>query len=137
MSQPTVTQIRNAIASAINSATGLRAITTRLGQINPPVVLVLPDSPVADYKVTMDGQVDYRFRVIVVVSPANDQAGQDEVDGVISTSTADSVYAALNAAYTLSGLVAFCVVENAEAYSIITFNAMDYLACTFHLWVAV
>lgn len=138
MSQSTLTQIRVALAAQLaarvvmaDGVTPLRTVTTRFGDINPPCVVVLPEQDTfATYQVSMDGQVNWRLRIIVVASPADSQSGQDILDPFLEVAGPQSIWAAVRADPTLGGAVSFCSVTAGSKYGLTNFNAVDYLTAS-------
>jgi len=133
MTQLTLTAAREALAGYLAAnITGLRTVTTRLGQINPPCALVLPaPGTFATYSVSMDGQVNWTLRVLVVASLADSESGQDILDPYLSVTGPKSIWAAVDADSTLGGAVdGFAVVVNGSAYGVTVLNGVDYLTAT-------
>lgn len=133
MPQPTFTAVRNGIATYLAShITGLRATGNRPLQINPPMAVIVPvQGSFARYSVTMDGEVDYTVRVIVVVAPADSTAGEDTLDPYVATSGPQSIWAAVQADPTLGGVVSSASVTEATGYGVMNMSGIDYLACQF------
>jgi hypothetical protein len=132
MTQLTLTQARQAVATTLtNQIPGLRVVLTRLGQVNPPCVMVLPHTGTfATYQVSMDGQADWTLRVVVVASLANSQGGQDILDPYLSVTGPLSIWAAVRADTTLGGQVGYANVTEANGYGDMFINDQAYLAAT-------
>jgi len=132
MTQPTLTAVRDALAAYLSAnISGLRSVASRLGDINVPCAVVMPETGLfADYQVSMDGQVDYHLRVIVLASAGDSETGQDVLDGYLATSGSGSVWAAVRADPTLGGVVAYAQVVQATGYGLMNFSGVDYLAAS-------
>lgn len=134
MAQPTFGAVRQAVASYLTSSIGLRAITSRFGQINPPIAIIVPQTgSLIRYATTFDGETDYTIRAIIVVSESDSASGQDLLDGYLSPTGPNSVYAAVQADPTLGGQVSYCAVIEATGYGMMNINALDYMACSLTL----
>jgi hypothetical protein len=131
VAQPTFTQVRQAIADYLTSSIGLRATANRFGAINPPMAVVAPQTgSLIRYSATFDGETDYNLRAIILVSEGDSASGQDAMDAYLSPTGALSVYAAVQADPTLGGKVSYAVVVEATGYGLMTWNGLDYLACS-------
>jgi hypothetical protein len=137
MTQLTFTQARAALAATLTAQIpGLRVVITRLGQVNPPCVMILPGTGTfATYQVSMDGQVDWVLRVVVVAAMANSESGMDVLDPYLSVTGPNSIFAAVRADYTLGGQVGYAVVTEASGYGEMFIVGENYL--TAHLLVEI
>jgi hypothetical protein len=123
--------VRQAIATYLTSAIGLRATANRFGAVNPPMAVVAPQTgSVIRYAATMDGETDYTLRAIILVSEGDSASGQDTMDGYLSPVGASSVHAAVQKDPTLGGKVSYCAVIEATGYGLMNWNGVDYLACS-------
>ena len=139
MTQPSFSAVRQALADTLSTAIpGLRATANRPLQVNPPMAVILPAvGNFATYSVSMDGQADYTLRAVLVVAPADSTAGEDLLDPYIATAGPQSVWAAVQAASTLGGVVSFAAVTGASSYGLMNMTGIDYLACTFTVSIGV
>jgi hypothetical protein len=129
MTQPTFPQVRQALATYLTTATGLAATPNRFAQVNPPMAVIMPvTGSFIRYSTTFDGETDYTLRVIVLVSEGDSVSGQDLIDGYLSVSGPQSIWAAVQADPTLGGKVSFAAVTEATGYGLMNFNGVDYLA---------
>lgn len=133
-----MTAIRNAIASAITTRTGLRADGQARDLINPPCAVVLPGQPYITYAATMDGALDFRFTVLVIMSDAapveQTQRALDTYLGVGSgTTTATSVPNAIEADPTLGGLLHILQVNTVGRYGRIEYAGVSYFGASLNL----
>ena len=129
MTQASFPAVRQALADTLTARIGLRATANRFAQINPPMAVIMPQTGTfIRYSTTMDAETDYSLRVIMLVSEGDSLSGQDLLDGYLSPSGASSIYAAIQAAPTLGGVVSFAAVIEAAAYGLMNFQGIDYLA---------
>lgn len=135
MTQITLTALRQAVATQLQAQIpGLRVVTSRLGDINPPCAVIAPQTgPVAEYQVSMDGQVDWHLRIVMVASVADSTSGQDILDPYLSVTGPQSIWAAIRADTSLGGMVGFAIVTAADGYGVMNINGVDYLAVSFTL----
>ena len=124
----------NAVATALANqiaTTGLKAFPNAPGQVVPPAVVVIPGRPAILYGQTFDGEVTMNFLAICVLSAANDNSGQVALNGVISSSGATSVCAAVQADTRLAGTVEYAVVQQVPTYGLIEYAGQPYMGATF------
>src|SRR5215813_13007905 len=129
MTQASFPAVRQALADTLTARIGLRATANRFAQINPPMAVIMPQTGTfIRYSQTFDSETDYNLRVIMLVSEGDSLSGQDLLDGYLSMSGSSSIYAAVQAAPTLGGVVSYAAVIEATAYGLMNFQGIDYLA---------
>lgn len=121
--------VRAALAAAVSNVPGLRADASVPGQVSPPVAVITPArGPFITYTETFEQNVAvYTLEVILLVSYADDRAGQLLLDGYLSATGAASVRAAVAADQTLGHVVDYAVVTSAQDYGLITWGTETYL----------
>lgn len=136
MTQPAFSAVRQALADTLTASvtnpdgSALRATANRFQQINPPMAVVMPvTGSFIRYSVTTDTETDYTLRIILLVSEGDSVSGQDLIDGYLSASGSQSVYAAIQGNSTLGGAVSFAAVTEVTGYGLMNFSGIDYLAC--------
>lgn len=124
-----LSDVRNALAAAIDNVPGLRATGQMSGEINPPVAVVVPaPGPFISYSETFElNVVDIALEVVLLVSYADERAGQLLLDGYLSATGTSSVRAAITADPTLGGVADYCVLETAADYGLIEWAGVQYL----------
>ena len=124
-----LSDVRAALAAAVDNVPGLRASPAFTGEINPPVGIVVPArGPFITYTETFEQNVaDYSLEVILLVSYADDRAGQLLLDGYLSATGPNSVRAAVAADQTLGKVVDYAVVTDAQDYGLISWGGVEYL----------
>jgi hypothetical protein len=132
VTQPTFPQVRQAVADYLTAAiTGFRVTANRFGQVNPPMGVVAPQTGrLITYSQTFDQETDYNLRLIMLVSEGDSASGQDALDGYLSPTGGNSIYAAVQADPTLGGNVSYAAVIEATGYGLMNWNGVDYLACS-------
>ena len=137
MAQPTFGAVRQAVAAYLTTSIGLRATANRFGQINPPMAVIVPQAgSLIRYSVTLDGETDYTIRAVILASEGDSTSGQDVMDGYLSPTGANSVYAAVQKDPTLGNAVSYCAVIEATGYGVMNWNGVDFLTCSLTLQVA-
>ena len=127
--QPQFAAVRQAVADYLAAhITGLRAVSNRFLQINPPQAIIVPQTgTLIRYSQTFDGETDYNLRAIILVSIGDSAEGQDLLDGYLSPTGTQSIYAAIQADPSLGGAVSYAAVIEATGYGLTNFSGMDYL----------
>ena len=118
--------IRDAIKTALETISGLNAYDTVPDVIDPPCAWVLPKA--GDYHKTFSSvTLDHHFEVTVLLSRAGHIAlGQDAADVYLDPSGASSLIAAIEAA-TLSTHASDIVVTGYKDYGGFEFGGQTYI----------
>ena len=124
-----LSDVRAALAAAVDNVPGLRATGSMAGEISPPVAVVVPArGPFITYGETMEaGVADYELEVILLVSYADERSGQLLLDGYLSATGPNSVRAAVAADPSLGQVVDYAVVTVAQDYGLIDWAGVQYL----------
>jgi hypothetical protein len=131
VTQPTLTQVRQALAATITAQTGLRATASQQAQLSPPQAVVLPvTGTFVTYSESMDGACDMSLRALVVVSRLDSSDGMDVMDAYLATTGSKSLYAGVQADRTLGGVVDWAIVREATGYGAVNHGGLDYLGCS-------
>jgi hypothetical protein len=124
--------LANQLATIETAGGNLRTYATVPGSVNPPAAVVKPSrGNFVSYQQTFDGAADLNLDVIVLVATGSDRTGQADLDAYLSTDTASSVWACVQASPTLGGAVSYAYVDRASAYGLMAYNGVEYLACIF------
>jgi hypothetical protein len=130
----TLTQIRQAIGARLQTITNLNVSATVVGQITPPHAIVAPATEGAvDYDTSMSGTTDYSLVITLLVSRADETAGQNSLDAYVDPTGANSVHAAVNG--TLGGIVDDANVGRASRYGNFNYAGIDFYGCEFPVTV--
>lgn len=126
-----LTEIREALADRLKSITDLNVQPVVLGQIAVPAALIAPDSgPFLTYP-DLDGSVDVKLIVTVLVATVVSDAAQNELDGYLVSNGPNSIKAAVDADPTLGSVAHYAMVTEARNYGLINYSGADYLGCEF------
>lgn len=144
-----ISDIREALATALNNAAiGLRAQTNAGTIANPPVAVILPiPGTFIDYDVVMgmppvmgepggSSEANYTMRIVLLVSAAADRAATLLLDGFLESSGPNSVRQAIAKDPTLGGVVEYAVVTSAQGYGMREWAGVEYLASDLIVTVA-
>lgn len=118
--------IRAALATRVAMVEGLRVVPFVLGSIDPPVAMIVPGD--MDYSDLDNGGMDKgSYRVLLLVSNADDPLGQAKLDNYLKTSGPTSVKAAIEGDRKLDGTVDRCRVDSRRNAGHIGFAGIVYL----------
>ncbi len=133
-----MTQVRGAIATAVDTITGLRAVALIPDQINAPVAVVWRKTFVYDqvqHSPGIDSSAEQEFGVTVYVQRVSERTGQDLLDAYAEPSGATSVKTAVETNATLLALVSYALVTQVDEVKAVTVGNLDYLAEDFTVLV--
>ena len=130
MSQPTLSQVRTALAAQVALVPGLRVAAT-FTDVTPPAAVVMPiQGAFMTYGITSDGQVNWLLRIILLTSVGDTKTGQNAMDALLATTGSQSIYLTLQADPSLGGVVSFCEPVEATGYGLMNVDGVDYLGCS-------
>lgn len=131
MTQPTLSAIRQALAATLGTIPGLTAYAEYAEQITPPAAIIVPTQGSFISYATMDGEQNLSLRAVICVARTDSSAGQSSLDPFLATSGSQSVFACLQAAPTLGGVVSYANVAEAASMGPMAVGVIDYLAVHF------
>ena len=133
----TVATVRQAIADACATVTGLRGAAYRPDQLNPPIAVVTPGE-FDPRDVMVQAEVTRPFTVSIYAGRTTEVAAQKLLDTYTDLSGSASVIAAIQASTSLhDGTTAdFAEVTNVSALQVETIGAVDYLLVALTVEVA-
>ena len=123
--------VRGGLADLLGSRLGIRSFGDAPGAISPPVAVILPGRPAITYGETMDGEVELNLLAVILLSAANDEYGQKNLDAYLTSSGMKSVNAAVNSDPTLGGTCEFAVTIGVQQYGMIDYSGQQYIGATF------
>lgn len=127
-----VSTIRTALASSMNTISGLRTSATVPDAPRPPQAIVMPDR--IDYDLNMMRGADrFYFTIILLVARADDRAAQNNLDAYITGT--GSIKAAVEADRTLGGVVDTVRVTQMRNYAAVSVGEVLYLGAEFDVEV--
>lgn len=136
MAAPTISGIRAAIATNLNTITGLRAFGFEKDAVPVPGATVGLTS--IEYDKDFGGGFNAEIKVRVLVSKATDKNAQEKLDGYLAASGALSVKAAIESDRTLGGAAGSrgtLAVTGIDAYGVYQYGEVDYLGAEFTVTV--
>lgn len=135
MPQPTFSQVRAALATALAAIPGLNTYAESAEQVNVPAAIILPVQGTFLRYATMDGALEFTLRAVLVVGRTDSSGGQALMDPFLAVTGPQSVLACLQANPTLGGVVSYANLAEATGYGPVAVGAIDYLGC--HLIVSI
>jgi hypothetical protein len=130
VTQPTFTEVREALAAQLATIPGLRTTTEQADQVNPPVAVIMPVSGTfIRYGATFDDNADITLRAILLAAKTDTSGGQDLMDTYLAVTGDSSINAAIQADPTLGGIVQSASLAEATGYGLISWNNIEYLGC--------
>lgn len=130
----TVTEVKEGLATRLDTITGLRAFAYQPDQLNAPIAFPMLDN-ILYHRTMRTALTEMSFTVTVIVCKADSRSAQKQVDPYVSASGASSVKAALEGDRTLGGKVDDLIVTSAGGYQIINAEDGDYLSVDFSVTV--
>lgn len=136
-------QIANVIAAAVPALT---VYPTYVENPTPPCALVETAPGVVEAFATFDGSMDFQMRVVLLLSAASVGDSQIALDGLVDSSAAGSVLAAISANGRMNGTCQYCIptrVGSAPAggalhgYQLVEWAGLQYLGTNIVLDVAI
>jgi hypothetical protein len=124
----TVSEIRDALALAMESVHGLRTSAHVPDAPRPPIAVVMPDR--IEYDLNAHRGADrFFFTVTVLASRADDRAAQQNLDRYLVGES--SVKDAIERDRTLGGVVNTCRVTSMQNYAAVPVGETTYLSAQF------
>ena len=124
----TPTQIRTALASAINAISGISCTAKVPANPRPPCAIILPASPFIEYEQNFtDADSWLNFTVRILTGTESQQGAQTLLDSFLAPSGASSVRAALAADPTLGGVAIGLRVPQVNNYGAFVYGEALFL----------
>lgn len=123
-----VSQLRDGLASAMSTITGLRTSATVPDNPRPPIAVVMPERIAYDLNANRGADVFY-FTIILIVSRADDRSAQNNLDAFLTG--ANSIKTAVEADRTLGGVANTCRITEMTNYASIPIGEVLYLSAQF------
>jgi len=127
-----IAQIRLGLQDALGRVDGLRVSATILSSPSPPQAMI--GWPTVTFDETFRGEATYTFPVLLVVSRATDDRGQQQLDTYLEPSGTTSVAAAIHSDPTLGAIVDSAKVAQARP-GIVSWGDVDYYQAEFDVEV--
>lgn len=140
MPTPTIKELREAIAAAINNIDGLRASHLILEQVSPPQATVFRKPWTYDevqHGPSEDAPRTYLFGVHVYVSRTADRAGQELLDDYAEPFADKSIKQTIESNDDLLDLCDYVLVTEVGEVLVTTIDQVEYLMEDFTVQVAI
>lgn len=131
---PTITQIRDGIATNLQTISGLRTAAEVPDNPNPPQAVVQMGNVSYD-TAFQGGLTTYSFIVSVIVARVTEGRAQERLDAYASTSGASSIKEAIESDRTLGGVVADVRVVEMTNVGAVLLGEATYIAADFAVTV--
>ena len=131
---PSITQIRDGIATNLQTISGLRTSAEVPDSPNPPQAVVQMGNVSYD-TAFQGGLTTYSFIVSVIVARVTEGRAQERLDAYASTSGASSVKEAIESDRTLGGVVADVRVVEMTNVGAVLLGEATYIAADFAVTV--
>lgn len=132
-----IISIRDGLATALQTISGLRVHDWVPGQITPPAAVIIPGDPemnraeAISFDSTMArGSDDFLFTIILCVSHSHDRAAHEKLDSYLDGANATSVKAAVDG-YAWGGVASYARVMAVRKYGIMKWNGQEFLGAQF------
>jgi hypothetical protein len=132
-----IVAIRDGLAAALGTISGLRVHDWAPGQIAPPSAVIIPGDPemnrseAISFDSTMArGSDDFLFTVMLFVSHAHDRAAHEALDAYLDGSNAQSVKAAIDT-YVWNGVASYARVRAVRNYGLVKYAQQEFLGAQF------
>lgn len=123
-----LTDIRNGLKDRLATIPGLNTYATAPGSVEAPAgIVVLPTDFLAFDSTMGRGADDFTLVVLLLVSKADDNLGQINMDPYLAGEGASSVKAVIEADPTLDGVAHFARVASARNYGPVEYANVQYL----------
>lgn len=129
-----ITAIRSALATNLQTITGMRAGAVIPDLVNPPFTVIQPGS-ITYNRALSNGLTEYNFTLTVIVGQASSRTAQNSLDAYCQPTGATSIKSAIESDKTLGGNAYDLRVTNMRNYGSTTIGETTYLAAEFDLVV--
>lgn len=132
----TLTEVRNALKTVLETIDGLNVYAFPPGQVQVPAVVITPaDGAFLTYQTALGGAPNLALSITLFVQRGQERAGTEKLDAYIATSGPDSIYNAVEADQDLGGIVDSCIVVAASNHGTFTYGEVQYFGCEFSVEV--
>lgn len=126
----TLTDIRNALATALGGIRGLRVEASVPDNPKPPTAIIIPQGVTFDLAMHR-GTDEYDFSILLITGRASERQAQNTLDAFCNGTGTTSIKAAINADPTLGGVVSSARVTSMRNYGSLTVGDTEYLSAEF------
>jgi hypothetical protein len=128
-----ISDLRTALATNLQTISGLRVVETLPDVVNPPMAMIGLDK-VSYNKQNNRSMAEYTFKVTVVVGRVSERTAQKNMDLYVAPGVGSIKYA-IESDRTLGGYAFDVFVAETSAIGSISINALDYYSAEFSVQV--
>lgn len=128
-----ISNLRTALATNLQTISGLRVVETLPDVVNPPMAMIGLDK-VAYNKQNNRSMAEYTFKVTVVMGRVSERTAQKNMDIYVAPGSGSIKYA-IESDRTLGGYAFDVFVAETNAIGSISINALDYYSAEFSVQV--
>ncbi|CAB5218608.1 hypothetical protein UFOVP219_39 [uncultured Caudovirales phage] len=130
----TISALRSALTSNLQTISGLRVATTLPDVVNPPMAMIGLEKVVYNRQ-NNKSMAEYTFKVSVIVGRVSERTAQNLLDVLVAPSGAGSIKTAIESDRTLGGNAFDVFIPELSAYGAVSINGIDYLSAEFSVQV--
>jgi len=131
----TLTQVRDALKTRLETISGLHVYAFPPGQVQVPAAVITPaDGEFIDYNDSVSTGM-LSLTIALFVQRAQERSSTEAIDAYVARSGSSSIYATVEAGCTLGGIVDDCVVTAARNHGTFTYGETQYFGCEFSVEV--
>lgn len=129
-----IADLRNGLATNLQTITGLRVTSTVPDQVNPPIAIISLDK-INYQRAFARGLTEYLFKITVIVSRQSERNAQQNLDQYVASDGTYSVLNALETDRSLGGKAADSTMVSLDAYGSVVIGETTYLSAEFSVQV--
>lgn len=129
-----IADLRNGLATNLQTITGLRVASTVPDQVNPPIAIISLDK-INYQRAFARGLTEYLFKITVIVSRQSERNAQQKLDQYVASDGTYSVLEALETDRSLGGKAADSTMVSLDAYGSVVIGETTYLSAEFSVQV--
>jgi hypothetical protein len=128
-----ISELRQGLATNLQTISGLRVVDTLPDLVNPPMAMI-GLTKVAYNQQNQRSMAEYTFQVTVVVGRVSERTAQATLDVLVAPGSGSVKYA-IESDRTLGGKAYETFVPELSAYGAVSINGIDYLSAEFSVQV--
>ena len=129
----TISELRQGLATNLQTISGLRVVDTLPDLVNPPMAMI-GLTKVAYNQQNQRSMAEYTFQVTVVLGRVSERTAQRDMDILVAPGQGSVKYA-IESNRTLSGKAYDVFVPELSAIGAVSINGIDYLSAEFSVQV--
>jgi hypothetical protein len=129
-----IADLRNGLATNLQTITGLRVTSMVPDQVNPPIAIISLDK-INYQRAFARGLTEYLFKITVIVSRQSERNAQQKLDQYVASDGTYSVLEALETDRSLGGKAADSTMVSLDAYGSVVIGETTYLSAEFSVQV--